>query len=207
MTPSRFGDGRRRRIGLLGGSFNPAHAGHRHVALKAMQALGLDQVWLLVSPGNPLKPRAGMAPLWDRLASARGIADGRRVIATDIEKALGTRFTADTLAKLRRRFPRAVFVFLIGADNLVQLPRWKSWRRIATSTPLAVLPRPGWTRQALRGAAASVLRRGRCRPGALLAGAKQATKKARWCFISAREHAASATAIRAAALHPRQTER
>jgi len=207
MTPSRFGDGRRRRIGLLGGSFNPAHAGHRHVALKAMQALGLDQVWLMVSPGNPLKPRAGMAPLAERLASARRIADGRRVIATDIEKALGTRFTADTLTKLRRRFPRAVFVFLIGADNLVQLPRWKSWRRIATSTPLAVLPRPGWTRQALHGAAASVLRRGRCRPGALLAGAKQATKKARWCFISAREHAASATAIRAAALHPRQTER
>ena len=207
MTPSRFGDGRRRRIGLLGGSFNPAHAGHIHVALKAMRALGLDQVWLMVSPGNPLKPRAGMAPLRDRLASAQGIADGRRVIATDIEKVLGTRFTADTLTKLRRRFPRAVFVFLIGADNLVQLPRWKSWRRIATSTPLAVLPRPGWTRQALHGAAASVLRRGRCRPGALLAGAKQATKKARWCFISAREHAASATAIRAAALHPRQTER
>ena len=207
MIPSRFGDGRRRRIGLLGGSFNPGHAGHRHVALRAMQALGLDQVWLMVSPGNPLKPRAGMAPLPHRLASAQRIADDRRVIATDIEKGLGTRFTADTLAKLRRRFPRAVFVFLIGADNLVQLPRWKSWRRIATFTPLAVLPRPGCTRQALRGAAASVLRRGRCRPGALLAGAKQATKKARWCFISAREHAASATAIRAAALHPRQTER
>jgi len=202
MTPSRFGDGRRRRIGLLGGSFNPAHAGHIHVALKAMRALGLDQVWLMVSPGNPLKPRAGMAPLRDRLASARRIADGRRVIATDIERLLGTRFTADTLAKLHRRFPRAVFVFLIGADNLVQLPRWKSWRRIATSTGLAVLPRPGWTRQALHGAAASVLRRQRCRPGALLAGAKQATKKARWCFVSAREHAASATAIRAAALHP-----
>lgn len=202
MIPSRFGDGRRRRIGLLGGSFNPAHAGHRHVALKAMQALGLDQVWLMVSPGNPLKPRAGMAPLQDRLASARRIADGRRVIATDIERALGTRFTADTLAKLRRRFPRADFVFLIGADNLVQLPHWKSWRRIAHSTPLAVLPRPGWTRRALHGAAASVLRRHRCRPAALLAGPKRATSHARWCFVPAREHAASATAIRAAALHP-----
>ena len=202
MTPSRFGDGRRRRIGLLGGSFNPAHAGHRHVARQALRALGLDQVWLLVSPGNPLKPRAGMAPLAERLASARRIADGRRVIATDIERALGTRFTADTLAKLRQRFPRAVFVFLIGADNLVQLPRWNAWRRIATSTPLAVLPRPGWTRQALRGAAASVLRRQRCRPGALLAGAKRATRPARWCFVPARENAASATAIRAAALHP-----
>lgn len=202
MTPSRFGDGRRRRIGLLGGSFNPAHAGHRHVARQALRALGLDQVWLLVSPGNPLKPRAGMAPLAERLASARRIADGRRVIATDIERALGTRFTADTLAKLRQRFPRAVFVFLIGADNLVQLPRWNAWRRLAASTPLAVMPRPGWTRQALRGAAASVLRRQRCRPGALLAGAKRATRPARWCFVPARENAASATAIRAAALHP-----
>ena len=167
-----------------------------------MRALGLDQVWLMVSPGNPLKPRAGMAPLPARLAGARRLADGRRVMATDIERVLGTRFTADTLAKLRRRFPRAAFVFLIGADNLVQLPRWKSWRRIAASTPLAVLPRPGWTRQALHGAAASVLRRQRCRPGALLAGAKRATRQAKWCFVSAREHAASATAIRAAALHP-----
>jgi len=202
MTPSRFGDGRWRRIGLLGGSFNPAHAGHRHVARQALRALRLDQVWLLVSPGNPLKPRAGMAPLQDRLASAMRIADGRRVIATDIEKALGTRFTADTLAKLRRRFPRADFVFLIGADNLVQLPRWKSWRRLAHATPLAVLPRPGWTRRAMRGAAASVLRRHRRPPGALLAGPKQATSPARWCFVPAREHAASATAIRAAALHP-----
>ncbi|MFN8983781.1 MAG: nicotinate-nucleotide adenylyltransferase [Alphaproteobacteria bacterium] len=202
MTPSRFGDGGRRRIGLLGGSFNPAHAGHRHVARQALRALGLDQVWLLVSPGNPLKPRAGMAPLSQRLASARRIADGRRVIATDIERALGTRFTADTLAKLRQRFPRADFVFLIGADNLVQLPRWTAWRRMATSTPLAVLPRPGWTRRALHGAAASVLRRQRCRPGALLAGAKRATTPARWCFVPARENAASATAIRAAGLHP-----
>jgi len=202
MTPSRFGDGGRRRIGLLGGSFNPAHAGHRHVARQALRALGLDQVWLLVSPGNPLKPRAGMAPLSQRVESARRIADGRRVIATDIERALGTRFTADTLAKLRQRFPRADFVFLIGADNLVQLPRWKAWRRMATSTPLAVLPRPGWTRRALHGAAASVLRRQRCRPGALLAGAKRATTPARWCFVPARENAASATAIRAAGLHP-----
>ena len=202
MNPSRFGDGRRRRIGLLGGSFNPAHAGHIHVARQSMRALGLDQVWLMVSPGNPLKPRAGMAPLPARLAGARRLADGRRVMATDIERVLGTRFTADTLAKLRRRFPRAAFVFLIGADNLVQLPRWKSWRRIAASTPLAVLPRPGWTRQALRGAAASVLRRQRCRPGALLAGAKRATRPARWCFVPARENAASATAIRAAGLRP-----
>ena len=123
-----WGDRRRVRIGLLGGSFNPAHSGHRHVAERALAALGLDQVWLLVSPGNPLKPSRGMAPFAARLASARRIADGRRVVATGIEARLGTRYTADTLAELRRRFPRARFVLLLGADNLEQLPRWRRWR-------------------------------------------------------------------------------
>lgn len=161
-----------------------------------MRALGLDQVWLLVSPGNPLKPVKGMAPLAERLASARRIADGRRIIATDIERALGTRYTVDTLAALRRRFPRARFVFVIGADNLVQLPRWKGWRKIARGTALAVLPRPGWTRRALAGRAAQVLRRHRRRPKALLT--ESFAPHAAWCLVPAREHAASATAIRAA---------
>jgi nicotinate-nucleotide adenylyltransferase len=205
VTPGRFGDSRRRRIGLLGGSFNPAHEGHLHVARRARRALGLDEVWLLVSPGNPLKPVAGMAPLADRLASARRIADGRRIIATDIERALGTRFTADTLRLLRRRFPRADFTFVIGADNLVQLPRWKGWRGIAQRTALAVLPRPGFTRPALRSRAAQALRRHRRAPGAMSAerasGAIRAERfapHAPWCLVPAREHAASATAIRAA---------
>jgi nicotinate-nucleotide adenylyltransferase len=186
----------RRRIGLLGGSFNPAHEGHRHVAEVVRRALKLDQVWLMVSPGNPLKPRQGMAPLAERLASARRIADGRRVIATAIEGDLGTRYTVDTLAALHRRFPRARFVFVIGADNLVQLPRWQGWGRIAATTPLAVLPRPGWTRKALAGQAAERLRRHRRRPGALLAGTPH---HAPWAFVPAAEHAASATAIRARA--------
>jgi nicotinate-nucleotide adenylyltransferase len=223
VTPGRFGDSRRRRIGLLGGSFNPAHAGHLHVARMARRALALDEVWLLVSPGNPLKSVAGMAPLAERLASARRIADGRRVIATDIERALGTRYTADTLRLLRRRFPRADFTFVIGADNLVQLPRWKAWRGIARGTALAVLPRPGWTRAALKGRAAQALRRHRCAPAALraagatgpmracgaggaprapgarpAAGAERFAPHAPWCLVPAREHAASATAIRAA---------
>ncbi|WP_240046944.1 nicotinate-nucleotide adenylyltransferase, partial [Paracraurococcus ruber] len=158
-APGAWGDNRRVRIGLLGGSFNPAHAGHRHVAERALRRLRLDQVWLLVSPGNPLKPRRGMAPFAERLASARAIADGRRVIATGIEASLGTRYTVDSLAKLRRRFPRARFVLLAGADILAQLPRWKRWRALARGTPLAVLPRPGQTRQALRGAAAAALAR------------------------------------------------
>lgn len=196
MTPSRFGDSRAVRVGLLGGSFNPAHEGHLHVARTARRALGLDQVWLLVSPGNPLKPVRGMAPLAERLASARRIADGRRIVATDIERALGTRYTADTLAALRRRFRRVQFVFIIGADNLVQLPRWRDWRGIARGTSLAVLPRPGWTRRALAGKAAQVLRSHRREPAALLT--ESFTRHAAWCLVPAREHAASATAIRAA---------
>jgi len=128
------------RVGLLGGSFNPAHEGHRHVAELARRRLRLDQVWLLVSPGNPLKPVAGMAPLAERLASARRLADGRRIVATAIEADLGTRYTADTLAALRQRFPRVHFVWLMGADNLVQLPRWRHWLRIAAAMPFAVVP-------------------------------------------------------------------
>lgn len=195
MTPNPRGDRRRRRIGLLGGSFNPAHDGHRHVAEAVRRALRLDEVWLLVSPGNPLKPRAGMAPLAQRLASARRVADGRRVIATGIEAALGTRYTVDTLAALRRHFPRARFVFVIGADNLVQLPRWRGWTRLVAGTPLAVLPRPGWTRRALAGKAAARLAQHRRRPGALLAA--PAADHAPWTFVPTAEHPASATAIRA----------
>lgn len=200
MTPNPRGDRRRRRIGLLGGSFNPAHDGHRHVAEAVRRALRLDEVWLLVSPGNPLKPRAGMAPLAERLASARAVADGRRIVATDIEAALGTRYTLDTLAELRRRFPRARFVFVIGADNLVQLPRWQGWTRLAAATPIAVLPRPGWTRRALAGKAALRFARHRRRPGALLA--EPSGGQAPWAFVPAAEHPASATAIRAGLAPP-----
>jgi nicotinate-nucleotide adenylyltransferase len=190
-----WGDDRRARIGLLGGSFNPAHAGHRHVAERALRRLGLDQVWLMVSPGNPLKPARGMAPFARRLASARAIADGRRIIATDIEARLGTRYTVDTLEQLRRRFPRAQFVLLMGADNLSQLPRWKRWRRIAREVPIAVLPRPGETLRALSGRAAQALARHRRRPEALLKGGREG--HAPWSLVPAREHPASATAIRA----------
>jgi nicotinate-nucleotide adenylyltransferase len=204
VIPNPRGDRRLRRIGLLGGSFNPAHDGHRHVAEAVRRALRLDEVWLLVSPGNPLKPRAGMAPLAERLASARAVADGRRIVATDIERPLGTRYTLDTLRALRRRFPRARFVFVIGADNLVQLPRWVGWTRLAARMPIAVLPRPGWTRRALAGKAARRLARHRRRPGALLAG--PAPAHAPWAFIRAAEHPASATAIRAG-LAPRPVAR
>jgi len=194
--PGQWGDRRRARIGLLGGSFNPGHAGHRHVAETARRALGLDQVWLLVSPGNPLKPARGMAPFVERLRSATVIAAPPRVIAADIEARLGSRFTFASLALLRRRFPRARFVLLMGADNLSQLPRWRRWRRIARDTPIAVVPRPAETRRALHGQAARALARHRRRPRALLAGPPGA--HAPWCLVPAREHPASATAIRVA---------
>ncbi|MBI0433635.1 nicotinate-nucleotide adenylyltransferase [Roseomonas sp. KE0001] len=198
--PGRWGDRRRRRIGLLGGSFNPAHAGHRHVAQQALRALRLDQVWLLVSPGNPLKPVSGMAPFAQRLASARAIADGVRILATGIEASIGQRYSARTLRRLSRLFPRARFVWIIGADNLAQLPRWRQWRSLAARTPMAVLPRPGWTRPALHGAAASTLRRHRRPAGAVLPGAvlpdREGGGHAAWGLIPAREHPASATALR-----------
>lgn len=133
-----------KRIGLLGGSFNPAHGGHRRISLFARQALGLDAVWWLVSPGNPLKPRAGMAPLAARLASARRQARGARIVPTQIERELGTRYTVDTLRKLKARYPRHRFVLLMGADNLAQFHRWKDWRAIARAMPIAVIARPGY---------------------------------------------------------------
>jgi nicotinate-nucleotide adenylyltransferase len=184
-------------VGLLGGSFNPAHEGHRHIAELALSRLNLDQVWLMVSPGNPLKPRAGMAPFAQRLAGAAAIGDGRRVIATAIEAAFGTRYSIDTLRMLRRRFPRVHFTWIMGADILIQLPRWRRWREIVRDQPFVVLPRPGLTLPALSGLAARRLRGGR-RPAheaPILSRARSG-----WVFLPAPQNATSATAIRAANL-------
>lgn len=133
-----------KRIGLLGGSFNPAHEGHRRISLFAIDALGLDELWWLVSPGNPLKAKQGMAPLAARLASAERQARHAPIVPTAIEATLGTRYTADTLRLLVRRFPRDRFIWIMGADNLAQFHRWKDWRRIARTLPIAVIARPGY---------------------------------------------------------------
>jgi nicotinate-nucleotide adenylyltransferase len=182
------------RIGLLGGSFNPAHQGHLQVARRALLQLRLDQVWLLVSPGNPLKPTAGMAPLRERLAGARRIADGRRIIATDIERQLHTRYTVDTLAVLRRRFPNVGFVWLMGADGLADLPRWRRWQRIVRLVSFAVLPRPTYNRAALAGKAAVRLKAAR-RPAreAPILAMRDAPS---WIFLPAPQNDISATALR-----------
>ena len=184
------------RVGLLGGSFNPAHAGHRHVAGLALRRLRLDQVWLLVSPGNPLKPSDGMAPFAMRLAAARAIADGRRVLATAIEVMLGTRFTIDTLRLLLRRFPRARFVWLTGADILLQFPRWRRWQQMLRCIPVAVLPRPGYTRRALASRAAQRMRHARRPEGA---AATLPGNAPGWVLLTTPQTTVSATAIRAGA--------
>jgi nicotinate-nucleotide adenylyltransferase len=130
--------------GILGGSFNPAHGGHRRISLFVADAMGLDSVWWLVSPGNPLKPAKGMAPLPARLASAEKMARRSIIRATDIEAKLQTRYTIDTLKKLIRRYPKRRFVWIMGADNLGQFHHWRDWRRIARAVTIAVVARPGY---------------------------------------------------------------
>jgi nicotinate-nucleotide adenylyltransferase len=145
--------------GLLGGSFNPAHGAHRAISLAAIEALGLDEVWWLVSPGNPLKPVEGMAPLAARVRSAQRQARGAPIRVTAIERELGTRYTVDTLRALKRRFPKRRFVWLMGSDNLAQLHLWKDWRKLAREMPIAVIARPGYDARVLASPATAWLRR------------------------------------------------
>ena len=182
------------RIGLLGGSFNPAHEGHRHVSLEALRRLRLDAVWWLVSPQNPLKPQVGMAPLAARLAAARAMTRHPRLLATDLEALLGTRYTADTVQRLTRRLPGRRFVWLMGADNLIQIDRWESWTEIFHALPVAVLARPSYSLEASSAKAAQRFRRFRLperRAAALPAEVPPA-----WAFLHIRLSALSATQIR-----------
>ena len=133
------------RIGLLGGSFNPAHRGHRHISLAAMRALGLDEVWWLVSPGNPLKEGAkDMAPFEARLASAERMARGAPIRVSDFERREGTRYTVDTVRRLKRRHPAHRFIWLLGSDTLPNFHKWRDWRGLAREVPIAVIRRPGY---------------------------------------------------------------
>ena len=152
-------------IGLLGGSFNPAHAGHRHVSVEALRRLGLDELWWLVSPQNPLKGADGMAPLAARLASAAVVARHPRIRPTAIESRLGTRFAVDTVAALQQRFPQHRFIWIMGADNLLQFHRWKDWRNLARMVPIAVVARPHYIGPSFFAPAMAWLRRFRRRSG------------------------------------------
>lgn len=150
------------RIGLLGGSFNPAHEGHRHASLVALARLGLDRVWWLVSPGNPLKRGAKLPPLAERVAAAKKIVRHPRILVTGFEGAQSSAYTVDTLRLLKRRFPHVNFVWLMGADNLGDVHRWRAWEEIFQLVPIAVLDRPGFrlkaraSKAAQRFAAASI---------------------------------------------------
>ena len=187
------------RIGLLGGSFNPAHEGHRHISLFALQRLRLDAVWWLVSPQNPLKPVEGMASIDERIASAESVAGHPRIEVSDIESRMGTRYTADTLQALRRRYAKHRFVWIMGADNLIQLPRWRDWTAIVGMVPIAVFARPGYSQRSLFGAAAHRFRRNRLPDHA---AASLADRKApAWVFLHTPLHPASATEIRAKRRH------
>lgn len=147
------------RTGLLGGSFNPAHRGHRQISIHAARTLGLDEVWWLVSPGNPLKKPEGMAPFDRRFRSALAAARAAPVRVTAIERRLGTRYTVDTLRALRRRYPERRFIWLMGADNLSQFHLWRDWRSIASLVPIAVVARPGYDGSAHSARAMGWLRR------------------------------------------------
>jgi nicotinate-nucleotide adenylyltransferase len=184
------------RIGLLGGSFNPAHRGHRRISLAAMKALGLDEVWWIVSPRNPLKEAArDMAPFEARLASAARLARRARIRVSDFEMREGTRYTIDTVRKLKRLHPEHRFIWLLGSDTLPNFHRWRDWRGLARELPIAVIRRPGYDSEAHAARAMGWLRR-------FVHPSSQANRWTDWSapaiiFLRLPPDPTSATAIRA----------
>ncbi|MBL9049759.1 MAG: nicotinate-nucleotide adenylyltransferase [Tabrizicola sp.] len=179
-------------VGLLGGSFDPAHEGHVHITREALKRMGLDQVWWLVTPANPLKARQP-APMADRLRRAKAVMGHPRVRITALEESLGTRATADTIDRLKAIYPGVTFVWLMGADNLVQFHRWGRWRDILRSVAVGVLARPGAGVQARLSVAARAFRVHRVNRGENLRGRKPPV----WCFVNLPLNGASSTEIRA----------
>ena len=178
-------------IGLLGGSFDPAHEGHAHITREAIKRLHLHQVWWLVSPGNPLKARQP-APIADRIARARDVMDDPRVRVTDLEARLGTRYTYETVTRLQALYPGVRFVWLMGADNLVQLHRWDRWRDLLRAVPVAVLARPGSGVRARLSRAAQAFRRDQLQRGEAIGTRKPPV----WAFVNLPMNDASSTEIR-----------
>jgi nicotinate-nucleotide adenylyltransferase len=183
------------RIGLFGGTFDPPHAAHRGACLLAMKRIGLDRVWWLVTPGNPLKDTRGLAPLEARVVAARTLADDPRIDVTDIEARIGTRYTYETVSYLVRRCPRVRFVWIMGADNLRSFHRWQKWRGIAAMVPMAVVDRLGPSLYATAGVAAQALRRFRLpeRSAASLFRRKPPV----WVYLHGLKSPLSSTALRA----------
>lgn len=182
------------RVGLFGGSFDPPHAGHVHVTKWAMKGFGLDRVWWLVSPGNPIKPDAP-ADLGRRLSAARAIMRRPRVDVTDLEARIGTRSTADTLAGLRARYPGVRFVWLMGADNLATFHRWGRWQEIMGLIPIGVLARPG--DQLRAGLSPAARRFARARLPMAEARALPLADPPAWCLLTGRMLDLSSSDLRA----------
>jgi len=211
LTPSEarklppFGEGMT--IGLFGGSFNPPHDGHRHASLVALTRLGLDRVWWLVTPGNPLKDNKALPSLERRVAAARQLADHPRIAVTGIEAAIHTRYTFDTIRWLKRRCPGVTFVWIMGADNLASFHRWQQWRAIASLVPIAVVARPGATTRGPLSKAGRALARWRLPES----DARVLTRRPvpAWVFLHAPLDHTSSTALRARAqaLKSRQGQR
>jgi nicotinate-nucleotide adenylyltransferase len=185
------------RVGLLGGSFNPAHDGHAHIATTALKRLGLDRVIWLVSPQNPLKSTAGTADFAARMAGARALAAGPGMIVSDLEARLGSRYTLDLIRFLRARYPEVRFVWLMGADNLAGFHRWRGWDEILRLVPVCVVARPGWT---LNGRLSPAARRfAHARRPASEAGRLALARPPAWLYLPAPLNFASSTEIRARA--------
>jgi nicotinate-nucleotide adenylyltransferase len=184
----------RLRIGLLGGSFNPPHVGHRLISLTARKRLKLDRIWWIVTPGNPLKDTRGLPHQTQRMEACRQLMPEPFVDITGFEAEIGTRFTLDTLQYLKRRCPGVRFVWLMGADNLAQFHRWQGWREIARLMPFAVIDRPGATLKATAARAAHAL--GGARVKDHVAGALPRRKPPAWVFVHGRRSRQSSTALR-----------
>lgn len=182
------------RIGVMGGSFNPPHAGHVRAARTALGRLQLDAVWWVVTPGNPLKAQGGRVSLDERMAACRALVRDPRIVITGFEAELGTSYTAATLAYLKRRFPATRLVWVMGADNLATFHQWHRWRSIARLVPICVVDRPLWRLKALASPAARALWRSRV-PEARAARLADMRPPA-WCFLTARLSPASSTELR-----------
>ena len=184
------------RIGLLGGSFNPAHEGHLHISNLALEHLRLDRVWWLVSPQNPLKPTSGMDPLPTRLANAKAMAAANaHITVSDLETELGTRYSADTVNALKQSYPDVRFVWIMGADLLKEIDRWKKWRALFRGIPIAIFARPPYPLRALSSRAAR--RFAEARVSAFRASALADLRPPAWTYLRTRRHPQSATRIRA----------
>ncbi|MGX1306969.1 nicotinate-nucleotide adenylyltransferase [Amorphus suaedae] len=182
------------RIALFGGTFNPPHKGHRHVALTGLSRLGVDQVWWLVTPGNPLKSHDGLGSLDERVAITRAYADHPRMVVTAFEASYNFRYTADTIAFMRRRLPTVKFVWLMGADNLATLHRWQKWREIMQLVPVAVVDRPGASMSVMSSPAARAFAAARL-PETQAAALPGAAPPA-WTFLHGPLDPTSSTAMR-----------